>query len=150
MFSETLSCKLRLSRREYRVGELLRSELSRQCIPRRREQHLLPHVRRVGDIGNANKGHSIGVVTSQYDVRWLVLCQEGLELCNILLKGAARRDGFAGDECFFVDADQEPAYTQVRDEAPEGGEQFLGGCIGFEPQLALPNGRVEGNPPWEG
>ena len=74
-----LGRKLLLCSREYRLSEPFPSQFASYCQPRGCEQHLLPHIRRIGHVGNGHVSIRGLLMPPQDDVRRFILFEEGFE-----------------------------------------------------------------------
>lgn len=97
-------------RREDGLPEVFRPQLAHERQPRRGEQHLLPHGRRVGHVGDGDQGRG-GVVAPEDDVEGLFLFdvrgQEGVDVGGEGGAGGGGGQGLDGLELFVGDVNEE-------------------------------------------
>lgn len=114
-------------RHEDGLAEVLRPELPHERQPRRCEQHLLPHGRRIGHVRHGEQARGI-VVAAEEDVERFVGLDVLLQAGKVVAEaGGFKGEGRAGDEGFAFDGDDEAKGVGAGEEGGELSLELLGG-----------------------
>lgn len=110
------------------VAEVLGAQLAHERQPRRREQHLLPHLGRVRHVRHRHQVRR-AVVPPQQDVQRLVGLEVRAQLRDVggeVARGRAPRQRGHGRQRLRADGHEQPEERGVGEERVELGDELLG------------------------